>query len=282
MDWHKREENAQWWEYFRVLELPEEDLMDEGAVVTGLRHVKRLGFKKGKIGKPTKSVIDRYSYPRQEIEVGRSDKLKTRDDESTFGKVVAHDRLAQTLDIEKGPSRADDHPETAFAADVIGTVGVQRSVMRLAERMIEAARLEGVPYECGVELLQADAVGERDVQVRGACLTGRTGSRLDCASPLQRLNSAAVIGQHFVVVAEPRADGGVQFVETSVDAVEAAAPCLGSRLHPLVELLHPNLEALGEPLLVFLCLLRELPRVAVCLLQNGIGPGLDDLRQVVP
>ena len=157
VDWHKREENAQWWEYFRVLELPEEDLMDERAVVAGLRHVKRLGFKTGKTGKPTKSVIDRYCYPRQEIEVGRSDKLKTRDDESTFGKVVAHDRLAQTLDVEKGPSRADDHPETVFAADVIGTVGVQRSVMRLAERVIEAARLDGVPEECGVELLLGHA-----------------------------------------------------------------------------------------------------------------------------
>jgi uncharacterized protein len=29
LDWHRREDKANWWEYFRLLALPEEDLFDE-------------------------------------------------------------------------------------------------------------------------------------------------------------------------------------------------------------------------------------------------------------
>jgi uncharacterized protein len=29
LDWHRREDKASWWEYFRLLALPEEDLFDE-------------------------------------------------------------------------------------------------------------------------------------------------------------------------------------------------------------------------------------------------------------
>ena len=29
VDWHSREENASWWEYFRLIETPAEDLFEE-------------------------------------------------------------------------------------------------------------------------------------------------------------------------------------------------------------------------------------------------------------
>ncbi len=36
IDWHRREENAEWWEYFRLKEMPAEDLFDERAAIAGL------------------------------------------------------------------------------------------------------------------------------------------------------------------------------------------------------------------------------------------------------
>ncbi len=56
IDWHRREENADWWEYFRLKELPAEDLFDERDAIAGLTFVERLGFVIGKTGKPTRSV----------------------------------------------------------------------------------------------------------------------------------------------------------------------------------------------------------------------------------
>ncbi len=44
LDWHRREDKAGWWEYYRLRDLPEEDLFDEPQAVAGLEHVERLGF----------------------------------------------------------------------------------------------------------------------------------------------------------------------------------------------------------------------------------------------
>ena len=43
VDWHRREVNAEWWEYFRLRDLPEEDLLDERDAVAGLAFVERVG-----------------------------------------------------------------------------------------------------------------------------------------------------------------------------------------------------------------------------------------------
>ena len=145
IDWHRREENAAWWEYYRLRELPVEDLADERAAIAGLTFVERLGPVLGKTGKPTKSVRDRYAYPPQELEIGRKGTLHARDGQQ-FGTLVAHDRQRRLIDVEKGPSRAELHPSEVFACDVVQTAGVQRSVMRLAGRLLEAddarARIE--------------------------------------------------------------------------------------------------------------------------------------------
>ena len=42
LDWHRREDKAGWWKYYRLRELPEEDLFDEPRAVAGLEHVERL------------------------------------------------------------------------------------------------------------------------------------------------------------------------------------------------------------------------------------------------
>lgn len=36
LDWHRREDKAVWWEYFRLKDLPEQDLFDEGQALAGL------------------------------------------------------------------------------------------------------------------------------------------------------------------------------------------------------------------------------------------------------
>ena len=64
LDWHAREGKASAWEYFRLKELPEEDLYDERQALAGLKFVKRVEVVTHKVtGKPTGSVVDRYEYP---------------------------------------------------------------------------------------------------------------------------------------------------------------------------------------------------------------------------
>jgi uncharacterized protein len=55
LDWHRRESKADWWEYFRLRDLTDEDLLDERSAVSGLRPVERIGIKR-------KIPTDRYSF----------------------------------------------------------------------------------------------------------------------------------------------------------------------------------------------------------------------------
>lgn len=131
VDWHRREVNAEWWEFFRLRDLPEEDLYDERKAVAGLVHVQCLGdVLNKKTGKPTGSVIDRYNYPSQDIEIKGTLNLQTG---KKFGDVEAHDREARTIDVKRSKATAGVHPRAAFAADSVSIDVLQEAVMRLAE-----------------------------------------------------------------------------------------------------------------------------------------------------
>ena len=150
VDWHKREINAEWWEFFRLRDLPEEDLFDERKAVAGLRFVERVEVVRNrKTGRSTGSVIDRYAYPPQDIELKGKLNLQTGE---SFGEIVAHDRQARTLDIKKGPDAAELHPAAAFAADPVPNKVLQESVIRLAEAALAG---DDGRERCGMQLLQS-------------------------------------------------------------------------------------------------------------------------------
>src|SRR4030095_15865402 len=46
LDWHRREEKAGWWEFFRLRELSDEDLLDEKSALSGLSYAERVGLVK--------------------------------------------------------------------------------------------------------------------------------------------------------------------------------------------------------------------------------------------
>ena len=62
LDWHRRESKADWWEYFRLKDLTDEDLLDERCALSGLRFVERLGVQR-------KIPTDRYSFEKQETDI---------------------------------------------------------------------------------------------------------------------------------------------------------------------------------------------------------------------
>ena len=137
IDWHHREEKANWWEYFRLQALPEEDLLDEPKAITGLQHVAEVGPFLGKKGKPTGSTIHRYRFPLQEVELTEGDALKRLDGQA-FGEVLKLDRTALTIDVKRGRNIRHGPSPAVFSNDVIGTERLQMSVMRFATNLHEA------------------------------------------------------------------------------------------------------------------------------------------------
>ena len=147
LDWHRRELKAPWWEFFRLRDLTEAELLDERAAIAGLRFVARVG------GTP-KSPIDRYTYPAQETDVREGDDVRLPDpDGKRFGKVDAIDRFARSVDMKKAGAYSHVHPSAVFAHTVFRTEEQEEALLRIAEDVVEHGITGGEQYRAARELL---------------------------------------------------------------------------------------------------------------------------------
>lgn len=105
LDWHRREAKAEWWEFFRMKDLTDEDLLDERSAIAGLTFVERVSFVR-------KIPTDRYSFEKQEMDVRAGDTVCKRGEK--IGEVVAIDAVARTVDIKKTRKTAEIHPSAVF------------------------------------------------------------------------------------------------------------------------------------------------------------------------
>ena len=105
LDWHRRESKADWWEYFRLKDLTDEDLLDERCALSGLQFAERLGVQR-------KIPTDRYSFPKQETDIRTEDTICERGEK--VGEVVAIDIATRTIDIKKTRKTGEIHPKSVF------------------------------------------------------------------------------------------------------------------------------------------------------------------------
>ncbi|MGH9203815.1 MAG: ribonuclease H-like domain-containing protein, partial [Vicinamibacterales bacterium] len=143
LDWHRREDKSQYWERYRLAEMSDEDLLEERQAISGLEVVERGARERYKNGN-IKSAIDRYRYPYQEVELGRSGELRIPGNE-VIGSIADHDRIARTIHIKKGREFHDVDPTAVFQAIVFSTDVQQEALLRL----VDDAHIES----CGTDLL---------------------------------------------------------------------------------------------------------------------------------
>ncbi len=166
LDWHYREDKVSWWEYFRLLDLGDDELLDEPAAVARLEFVEHVDVVRNKTtGRPTGSVIDRYRYPPQDCEIRAGSVLKLRD-KRTFGEVVADDRQARTLDVKKGRGVAEVHPASAFAHENVNPGVPAASLLRLGQRVVASRLTSARPS--AVSLLRRCVAGLGEAAPAGA------------------------------------------------------------------------------------------------------------------
>ena len=127
LEWHRREEKVDWWEYFRLRDMTEEELLDERAAVSGLELVGRLET----TGRGT--VIDRYHFPEQDTDLRAGNELHEPGAEryGKFAEVEAVDLAARTIDVRKSRARAERHPRALFAHGLVTTGDAVEALLRL-------------------------------------------------------------------------------------------------------------------------------------------------------
>jgi uncharacterized protein len=145
LDWHRREEKAVWWEYFRLSDLSAEDLLEERSALSGLNFV-------GAASGTAEAPIHRYIFPEQDTDLRDGDKLRSLGGEK-FGTVNAILFEHRTIDIKKRQDTAGFHPEAVFAHDVIDAKVLASSLVRLAEYVADHGMMASVRYQAARDLL---------------------------------------------------------------------------------------------------------------------------------
>ena len=149
LDWHRREEKSVWWEYFRLADLTEEDMMDERAGLSGLDFLRPVGG-------TAKAPIHRYKFPPQETELRGGEDLRNLGGDN-LGKVDAISFEERTLDIKKRKDSVATHPKAVFAHTYVNAQVLKDSLVRLGGYVAQhGLRGEG-PYRAARDLLLKEA-----------------------------------------------------------------------------------------------------------------------------
>src|SRR5262249_3538404 len=125
LDWHRREEKAAWWEYFRLCDLSVEDLLEERAAISGLTFV-------GSIGGTAKAPMHRYRFSVQDTDLRGDEDLRSVGG-ARFGSVEAISLEDRTIDIKKRKDTAGFHPEAVFAHLIVPSQVLADALVRIGE-----------------------------------------------------------------------------------------------------------------------------------------------------
>jgi uncharacterized protein len=122
LEWHRREDKAPWWEFFRLRRLADEELLEERAAIAGLEFLKRIGGTE-------RSPIDRYRFPQQDTQIREGDPLETSS--GGFGVVEAIHYAERTIDIKKRGAMAEVHPISVFVHMMVDSTALADALFRL-------------------------------------------------------------------------------------------------------------------------------------------------------
>ena len=144
--YHRREEKVAWWEFYRLCDLSPEDALDERMALGQLAL-------EGVVGASARGLpIQRYRFPVQDVDIDPGDKVTAPDGE-TLGTVVALDRLAGWVDIQKTKDKADEHPDVAFKHDDFPAREQEAALLRLGEFVADRGLDAGGAHAAAIALL---------------------------------------------------------------------------------------------------------------------------------
>lgn len=146
LEWHRREEKAIWWEYFRLSDLTPDQLVSEKSA---LGHLSLIGeVDSTKTGIPT----HRYQFEPQDTDI-RGDEVVRSSGGEKLGTIVAINTENRTIDIKKMKKTAEIHSDSVFAHKIIPGDEQAASIFRLGEYVAEHGIEDGESYQTCRDLL---------------------------------------------------------------------------------------------------------------------------------
>jgi uncharacterized protein len=144
IEFHRRENKASWWEYFRCLSLTAEEMLEDRATLGGLEYV-------GVVDTVARSEIHRYRFPPQEHGI-RSDARDPATEKSP-GVIVEIDDANGFIHLKRGRNSEVPHPAALVPLDQVPDKVLRESILRVADEVIDHALTGGFPARSAVDLL---------------------------------------------------------------------------------------------------------------------------------
>jgi len=136
LEWHRREENVEWWAFYERCGLSDEQLVDDQESIGQIDWI-------AEVDRPRKSVRHRYRFdPEQPYRLKAGDDVFDPRTEQAAGKIVELDALHGTLDLESGVRAARPHPTSLIPKKPLIAKEQKGALERLA-LWVEASGLRG-------------------------------------------------------------------------------------------------------------------------------------------
>ena len=145
LSWHRREKKSKWWEYFRLMDLDDDDLLHDSKPLAGLKY-------EGVVDQVKKSLVHRYSFPPQDFALRKGDAAIDPATEKSAGIIVAVDADGLTIDLKRGVKSEVAHPAALIPFDDITDQVLRESLWRLADDIVGNG-LDGATNGPAVDLL---------------------------------------------------------------------------------------------------------------------------------
>ena len=150
LGFHRRENKATWWEFFRRMELSDDELIEDRATLGGLTY-------EGVVESVKRSHIHRYRFPPQDHDVGPGVDVRDPATARSAGTVVAVDDDACTIDLKRGTTSQVPQPRALVPLEFVDDGVMRESLQGFARDVIEHGMCDANPCRAAVDLLLARA-----------------------------------------------------------------------------------------------------------------------------
>jgi len=128
--WHRREDRPKWWEFFRVEDLDDEMLVEDGSTIGGLLAPVQVGEVKA-------SLLWRYNFEPQECKLSVGNRAHDVDEpHAALGEVVELDPVAGYIVLKRSKRLAAEQPRGFGPDGPINVKVLQTSIARVGAQVL--------------------------------------------------------------------------------------------------------------------------------------------------
>ena len=166
LEWHRREDKSTWWEYYRLCDLSDDELLEDKSALGGLVYV-------GEVDRVKQSIVHRYQFPAQDNAIARALEVHDPMTRKRAGELVGIDDYNCTIDLKRGKNSQVPHPTALMPYGVMDNTVLVESLTRIARWVVEE--------------------GSREEGEKGRVGDGET-AQMDLYRSVERLNSGPLKG----------------------------------------------------------------------------------------